>query len=405
MTAIEILHALATGYVAIWALYLLLLPLLAGRFMLSDSVRQGRMDGGWPTLAVIVPAHNVAAVIAQCIRSLHACHYSQEQVEIYVVADHCSDDTAEQARAAGATVLTRDDGIRGKTYALAWAFEALTDRGVTPDAYLIVDATVQVEGHFLTAMAERCFQGEDIVTSHLIVSEDNQKWYARCLGLMLVHRNLQSWSRERLGLSAMLDGRGMAYSRRYIERFGWHLALPTGLHAAHPTEDWRHGVRAAEQGYRVAFADNALVLTPLRHSMTEATKQGIRWERGRMINATTHAFRLLLHGLQRRHLLPVCAALDAMQPPVAILGALSLVVAASTALAPGAGLRNLVSFVPLLLVGAYGLVVIARGRHEGISVKTAIWGPLYIVWRCTSFVLAWGFFDRIHFGWPRRETD
>ena len=402
MTTINLLYTIVTVCVAIWALYLLLLPLLGHLRRPRDRAQKRYADAAWPTIAVIVPAHNMGSVITQCIRSLRACHYPGEQVDVYVIADHCSDDTAERARAAEAIVLTRSDEPRGKTYALAWAFETLTERGATPDVYLIVDATVQVEAHFLTAMATRWQQGEDMITSHLMVSAENQKWYARCLGLMLVHRNLQSWSRERLGLSAMLDGRGMAYSRDYIERFGWRLALPTGLRAAHPTEDWRHGVRAAAQGVRVAFADEALVFTPLRHSMTEATKQGVRWERGRMINATTHALRLLLRGVQQRHLLQVCAALDAMQPPVAILGTLSLAVAVAAVFAPGSSLRSILSAVPLLLVGVYGFLVMARGRHEGISVKTVIWAPLYIAWRCTSFVLAWGFLDRINLGWPRQ---
>jgi cellulose synthase/poly-beta-1,6-N-acetylglucosamine synthase-like glycosyltransferase len=163
MTAIEIGHAVATGYVAIWALYLLLLPLL-GRLW-RPRKREGKRcaDTEWPTTAVIVPAYNMGPVITRCVRSLRACHYAEELVEVYVVADHCSDDTAERARAAGAIVLTRNDGPRGKTYTLAWAFEALTTRDVTPDLYLIVDATVQVEAHFLTAMALRWQQGEDII--------------------------------------------------------------------------------------------------------------------------------------------------------------------------------------------------------------------------------------------------
>jgi hypothetical protein len=121
-----------------------------------------------------------------------------------------------------------------------------------------------------------------------------------------------------------------------------------------------------------------------------------------MINATTHALRLLLRGLQQRYLLQVCAALDAMQPPVAILGALSLVVAAWSVLVTGVSLRGVGSLLPSLLIGLYGLVVVIRGRHEGIRVKTIIWAPLYIAWRCFSFVLAWAFLDRIDLGRRRK---
>jgi cellulose synthase/poly-beta-1,6-N-acetylglucosamine synthase-like glycosyltransferase len=403
MTAIEILHALATGYVAIWALYLLLLPLLAIRWRARVRVMKKLSDTEWPTIAIIVPARNAARVIARCLHSLRACTYQIEKVHIYVIADHCTDDTAERARSPDVTVLVRNEGPKGKTYALAWAFGELTKRGAISDLYLIVDATAQIKVSFLSALAEHWWRGENIITSHAVLSSENQKWFAQCLGLMLVHRSLQNWARERLGLSAMLSGLGMAYSRNYIQKVGWRLALPTGLRAAHPTEDWRHGVQAVGQGYRVAFAEKALIATPLRDSLLGATQQGARWERGRMINAGTHALRLLLQGLQQRKLGKVCAALDAIQPPVAILAALSLWVMILPMLAPSTGLSGVLGFVPCILVGLYGLAVVGQGQRNGIKVTTVIWAPLYIAWRCVSFVFSWGFLDRIDLGGRQKD--
>jgi cellulose synthase/poly-beta-1,6-N-acetylglucosamine synthase-like glycosyltransferase len=319
-----------------------------------------------------------------------------DRVEIYVVADHCEDDTAERAQEAGASVLIRADGPAGKTYTLAWSLDALTERGVVPDMYVIVDATARVEREFLAALAALWQQGEDIVVSHPVVDAENQQWFAQCLGLTLVHRNFQNWSRQRLGLSSLIEGRGMAYSRAYIQRHGWRLALPTVTSSgSHPTEDWRHGVQAVEHGYRVAFADDARVITPLRDSLTAATQQGVRWERGRMANAATHAVRVLLRGLWQRNALKVFAALDAIQPPVAILGAFCLGLAVFSVVFPGQRLGMLLSFLPLLLVGIYGLVVVARGRRDGIKVTTVIWAPVYLAWRCAAFVLAWAFLDRL----------
>jgi len=399
MIALALSQAIATAYATIWALYLLVFLAAAGMRNPHARVNKRTTELLSPTLAIIVPAHNMAHVIAQCVDSLLRCHYPQDHVTIYVVADHCTDDTAACAEAAGATVLTRQDGPQGKTYTLAWSIDTLTQRSITPDLYVITDATVQVDPHFLAALAEGWQQGEDIITSCATVSPANRKWYARCLGLMLVHRNLQGWCRERLGLSAWLEGRGMAYSRDYIQRFGWHLALPTGLQSSHPTEDWRHGVRIVEQGYRVAFAPTATVVTPLRNSLVAATQQGARWERGRLINAGTHALRLLYHGLKQRELIKVCAALDAIQPPVALLGALTIVLALSAMWFPSVGWLGLWAFVPFVLTGVYGLIVAARGHREGIHFVTVFWAPIYIVWRCISFVLAWVFLDRLgHLG-------
>ncbi len=395
MTAFEILLIVVSSYATVWALYLLIIPLVAN--LRAPRQRNGfrLADREWPTIAVIVPARNAARPVESCIASLRACNYPSDKFAIYVVADHCSDDTAGCAEAAGATVLNRNDGPTGKPYAIAWALQELNNRGITSDLYVIVDSTAQVEPNFLSAMGECWRHGEDIVSGHPMLSAENKSWYARCLGLMLVHRNLQCWARERLGLSALLEGRGMAYSRNYIQRFGWSLALPK-LQSSHPTQDWRHAVKAVEQGCRVAFAEDARVVTPLRGSLTEATQQGARWERGRLVNAGAYGLRLLVHGVKQRDLVKVFAALDAIQPPVAILGGLSLGLAVLSMLTPRAILGGIGGLIPLIVVGLYGLGVAFKGRHEGIGLTTAMWAPFYVAWRCVTFILAWGFLDRIN---------
>jgi cellulose synthase/poly-beta-1,6-N-acetylglucosamine synthase-like glycosyltransferase len=402
MTTVEIIQAILTGYTTVWAFYLLLAPLLASLRTPQYKMIKRLPDIQWPILTIIIPARNAARVIAKCIGSLRKCNYPLDKADIYVVADHCSDDTAECAQSAGSTTLIRHEGPAGKTYALAWALKQLTERGVAPDLYVIVDATAQVQTNFLASMVERWRRGEDIITCNPVVSFESRAWYVRCLGLMLVHRNFQNWSRDRLGLSALLDGRGMAYSRDYITRFGWNLALPSSGGGRHPTEDWRHGVRAAERGYRVAFAQDARVATPLRNSLIEATKQGSRWERGRMINAGTYAFRVLVEGLWERDRLKICAALDAIQPPVAILGGLSLALVASSAVLVSIGILRMASFVPFSLVMLYGSVVALRGRQEGIGLGAVLWAPAYIAWRCATFISAWGFLDRFDFHLRRK---
>ena len=397
MTTVDILQAIATTLAAIWTSYVLLLPLLAVLRRSRARNTESALEGKSPTIAVIVPAHDMSQVIARCIHSLRACHYPMEKVDIYVVADHCTDDTAERSRETGASVLIRQKGPAGKTYTLAWALDALAERSIAPDLYVIVDATARVEPDFLGALVALWRQGENIIVSHSVVNAENQKWFAQCLGLTLVHRNLQNWSRQRLGLSALIEGRGMAYSRAYVQRFGWNLALPTSSRrGSHPTEDWRHAVQAVEQGYRVAFADDARVTTPFRDSLIAATRQGIRWERGRMANAATHAVRLLLRGLRQRNLVKVLAALDAIQPPVAILGAFCVGVAALSMVAPSTHPSASLGFVPLALFILYGLIVIAQGRKDGIKPTTVIWAPVYVAWRCFAFILAWGFLDRLN---------
>lgn len=63
--------------------------------------------------AIAIPAHNEAGVIGRTISTLRQMDYPPHLFDIHVVADHCSDTTAEAARRAGATAHERNDGPRG----------------------------------------------------------------------------------------------------------------------------------------------------------------------------------------------------------------------------------------------------------------------------------------------------
>jgi len=404
MTVLAVFQIVVVAYITIWILYLLAFPLIAGFRGSCIRRRHELLRTSSPRIVIIIPAYNMADVIGNCVAALRNDEYAMEHVIIYVVADHCTDDTAERAMAAGAHVLTRKAGLRGKTYTLAWTLEQLARLDVMPDLYVIVDATAQVSPGFLHAISESWRQGEDIITSRAVVSPTNQKWFAKCLGLMLVHRYMQGWYREQLGLSAWLEGRGMAYSRDYIQQFGWRLALPSEQKSSHPTEDWRHGVRAAEQGYRVALAPDAKVMTPLRRSFVEATKQNARWERGRFINAMTHSLRLLWQGLKQRQPLKIFAALDGIQPPVALMGGVACALALWDLCFPDWSSVGPWVFVPFVLVGIYSLMVAYRGYFEGIHFITLFWAPFYVGWRCASFIFAWTFLDRLRPCRGQRKT-
>ena len=88
----------------------------------ASAKRKSRRHEAAPVrkLAIVIPAHNEAGSITRCIASAGACNVPQPtQTAIVVVADNCSDQTAELARAAGARVIERVDAERrGKGFAL-----------------------------------------------------------------------------------------------------------------------------------------------------------------------------------------------------------------------------------------------------------------------------------------------
>lgn len=69
------------------------------------------------TVAVVVPAHNEAHTITETVSScLHQTHPVQQ---VIVVADNCTDATAELARRAGATVIEGHGGSKAAAQNLA----------------------------------------------------------------------------------------------------------------------------------------------------------------------------------------------------------------------------------------------------------------------------------------------
>lgn len=85
----------------------------------------------------IVPAHNESLTVTETVRALIAL-----PAEVLVVADACSDDTAERAREAGAAVLVRE-GRGDKARALAKGLQWVrAQQPSDEDMVLLIDADV-----------------------------------------------------------------------------------------------------------------------------------------------------------------------------------------------------------------------------------------------------------------------
>ena len=57
--------------------------------------------------AVVVSARNESAVIGDLIHSIKVQNYPAELIDVFVIADNCTDNTAQVARDAGAIVFPR----------------------------------------------------------------------------------------------------------------------------------------------------------------------------------------------------------------------------------------------------------------------------------------------------------
>ena len=81
------------------------------------------------TFALLIPAHNEEVIVGTLLESLSQLTYPKEQYQIYLIADNCTDKTAELARQfKGVQVYERfNQEQRGKGYALSWMWQQLAE--------------------------------------------------------------------------------------------------------------------------------------------------------------------------------------------------------------------------------------------------------------------------------------
>lgn len=293
--------------------YLLVMTLLSASLPVpACRARTLRFD-------VIVPAHNEAAGIARTVASVLALDWPADRFRLLVIADNCSDATAEVARAAGATVLERTDpGRRGKGYALEHAFAA-SAADAAADAVLVIDADSEVSANLLAACAARLEAGAAAVQVHNGVLNALAAWRTRLLTIAQgAFHIVRSRARARLGVSAGIRGNGWCVTHELLRRVPFHFYSLA--------EDLEYGVALGMAGVRVHYADEALANAEMLTRATAAGSQRRRWERGRFSLIRTQALPLLRAGLTRPSAVCLDLAFDLLVLPLSyvVLNVLAL---------------------------------------------------------------------------------
>ncbi|NIC41044.1 glycosyltransferase family 2 protein [Aquabacterium sp. A08] len=280
--------------------------------------RRHPLDGGPPTgrawrVAVLVPAHNEAAVIATTLAGL--LPQLRPGDRLLVVADNCTDDTAALARAAGAEVVERSHATeRGKGYALDFGVRHLAQN--PPEVLLIVDADCWVQPgslHTLSHLAGT--HGRPVQALYLMNAPEGAPLKQRVAAWAW---RVKNWVRplgwHRMGWPCQLMGTGMA--------FPWAMAERMALANGHLVEDMKLGADLALAGTPPLFCPQALVTSEFPTATAAQQSQRKRWEHGHLSMLFSLGPRVLWQGIRRGHMPTVAMALDLLVPPVALLGLL-----------------------------------------------------------------------------------
>jgi cellulose synthase/poly-beta-1,6-N-acetylglucosamine synthase-like glycosyltransferase len=323
---------------------------------------------------IVIPAHDEDAVIERTVGE--AIRAAGTNILLLVVADNCTDRTAELAVAAGASVVERHDTERrGKGFALAAAREHL--RGDPPAVVIVLDADCRIDAKSLRALIACARQtGRPCQAVNLLAPDLAAGPLVQISSFAFMIKNLvRQRALQRLAGRAHLTGTGMALP--------WQIFEQANLGGANIVEDLALGIELAGRGTPAILVEEATVWSPAA-SPTGTLLQRRRWEGGYISTALKVAPSALLRGVRRFDSAGLCAALDLCIPPVALLALLN---AAALSLAL-VGVWLGVAVWPVLAQLSIGLLaliaIFAAWTREGrrfASAATLLRLPLYVLWK------------------------
>jgi len=359
---------------------------------------------------ILVPAHNEERLLPELLTNLHQLDYPQSLYAVHVVADNCTDQTAEIARQGGAIAHERvNDAQRGKGFALQWLLQRLQQANEPHDAIVILDADSIVSPNFLRVMDGRLARGERVIQAYYAVRNPDQSWAVslRYAALAVLHY-LRPLGRMALGGSAGLKGNGMVFVADILKQHEWSASV---------TEDIEFHMTLVLAGERVMFAPDAVVEAEMPHTLTGSQVQNSRWEQGRLEVARRY-IPALLRGAgsaikQKKYgraYLLFDAVMEHIIPPFALLTGLSGLSLLTALLlffvAPNNSL-GLISLIlgSLIVVGQivyifYGLYLVKAPRKV---YEALLYAPVFIVWKIGVYIQV--LLGRGDKGWVRTERN
>ena len=264
-----------------------------------------------PRLTTVIPAHNEEAGIGDTVRDV--VQQLADGDRVLVVADNCSDKTAEVARQCGAEVAERHNlEQRGKSYALEFGLEFLSDD--PPEVVIFVDADCRLSSNSLTALATKADEMDrPIQGSYIFGGKEGSAASNLASSLTLRFKNyIRPLGSARLGMPCQLTGSGMA--------FPWYMLQDVNVANGSLTEDAELGVDLALAGYPPIFCAEAKIDGSVPKAWDAHVQQRRRWEQGYLQSILTNAPKMFFKSLTSFRPSLLWSAMDLCIPPLALLG-------------------------------------------------------------------------------------
>ncbi len=348
-------------------------------FGLKPTRPRSAQDKRVARTTILMPAHNEELGIAVTIAALKP--ELNEGVRLLVVADNCTDRTAQRARDAGAEVIERRDLTqRGKGHALSFGRDWLC--ADPPECVIVLDADCVVAPGAIADLSHAALtDGRPTQGCYLLRPRIGDSPMVQISNFaFLIKNKVRQRGSARIGAPAILGGTGMA--------FPWALFRNAPLATSDLVEDLALGIYFTQNCRPPVFLEQAMIWSDPAGT-TDTLTQRTRWEHGFIDAATRRAIPLFIQGFRRGKPGLAWLGLHLLVPPLALLvtlGGLAIALCTMLALVGAHWTPAVACACALGAIACLLLVNWAMTGREAVRGSTLVRIPLYLLWKLPVYL-------------------
>lgn len=271
--------------ISIWLLMIMNAILSIGGFIYYMKVEKkgrGAPLEEYPTVSILVPAHNEALVIVRTVRALLNMEYPKDRYEVIVINDNSSDDTAEKLEELQREFPERklivistgpEVGGKGKSNALNIGFSVSTGEVIA-----IYDADNTPESDALAILVENLMEDEKLgaVIGKFRTRNRNASLLSRFVNIeTLAYQCMNQAGRYFFFKLCTIPGTNYVIRRKLIEEIG-------GWDTKALSEDTEISFRLYRMGYYIKQMPLAVTWEQEPHLLNVWFRQRTRWAKGNL---------------------------------------------------------------------------------------------------------------------------
>lgn len=373
-------------------------------------------------VGIIICARNEEAVIGRLIKNLQQLNYPKDKYEIIVMADNCSDKTAEIARKLSGEVpvlvFERHEENKKKHnvgWALNYLFEHLENYDEKYEFFVRFDADAIVDKEYLNVMNNAFDGGAMAAKGYNHASNLTQNLTAGVSGLWYIRDSrFNCQARAGLHTDVFMVGCGMMFASSIVKEYG-------GWHCTTRSEDTEFTIRCIDKKKKVRYCPDAIIYDDQPSTLKDLFKRNVRmghslhklfWTDGvKCLGKFFTSFRYsYLDMFLNLFFIPIAVLCCIWFPAYYIYQFIYCGVVGDMAL-----LRYHLWFIGILIGFAFLIPFIAQAflvcllerKKLGVPFKKVFWSciafPMFMIMWAIGIV--WGVFSKQKWSQPKRNVD